>query len=270
VLTRNTYDRRDNVLSTTQSFADLSDARTTTYAYDLLNRQTRATDGEGFSTTFVYDAFGNQTAITHGQYLVAPSDPGFDPGKAARAFPQTNSFAYDQANRLLSLTDAEGNVIAYTYDAVGNRLSTTEAAGTPDARTTRQAYDLANRLVETRTPEGGLTRNTYNQVGDKIAEDQLQSGDEFTGVVIHKRFEYDKNGRLSAETAPSLVRTEYAYDHLGTRIQRRAAVGTPDERITRAEYDRNNRKTADIDGEGNRTTYVYDAVGNRTRLTDAR
>ena len=269
VLTRNTYDRRDNLVSATQSFADLSDARTTTYAYDLLNRQTRVTDGEGFSTSFVYDAFGNQTSITRGQYLVAPTDPGFDPDKAARAFEQTNSFVYDKANRMLSLTDAEGNVIAYAYDAVGNRLSTTEAANTAP-RTTRYAYDLANRLVATRTPEGGLTRNTYDQVGNKVAEDRLQSGDEFTGVFIHKRFEYDRNGRLTAEVDPFLVRTEYAYDRLGNQVLRRAAAGTPDERTVRTEYDRNNRKTADIDALGSRTTYAYDAMGNRTRLTDAR
>src|SRR5262249_25485543 len=114
------------------------------------------------------------------------------------------------------------------------------------------------------------TRNAYNKVGDKIAVDQLQSGDEFTGVFIHRSFEYDKDGRLSAEIDPFGVRTEYAYDHLGNQIQRRAAAGTPDQRITRAEYDRNNRKSADIDGEGNRTSYAYDALGNRTRLTDAR
>jgi len=270
VLTRNTYDRRDNILSTTQSFADLSDARTTTYAYDLLNRQTRSTDGEGFSTSFVYDVFGNQTSITRGQYLVAPTDPGYDASKAARAFVQSNAFVYDAADRMLSLTDAEGNVIAYSYDAVGNRLSMTEASGTPDARTTRYAYDLANRLTETRTPEGGLTRNTYDQVGDRVAEDQLQSGDEVSGVFIHKRFEHDRNGHLTAEIDPFLVRTEYTYDRLGNLLVRRSAVGTTDERTVRMEYDRNNRKTADIDGEGNRTSYAYDAMGNRVRLTDAR
>src|SRR5262249_4127803 len=251
ILTRNTYDRRDNILSTTQSFADLSDARTTTYTYDLLNHQTRSTDGEGFSTTFVYDAFGNQTSITRGQYLVAPTDPGFDASKAARAFVQTNSFVYDKADRMLSLTDAEGNVIAYTYDAVGNRLSTTDAAIIAPC-TTRAADAPATRLTESRSPEGGLTRNTYNQVGDKVAEDQLQSGNELTGAFIHKSFQYDRNGRLAAEFDPFNVRTEYAYDAVGNLVLRRAAAGTADERTVRMEYDRNNRKTADIDGEGNR------------------
>src|SRR6266540_1667950 len=268
VLTRNTYDRRDNILSTTQSFADLSDARATTYVYDLLNRQTRVTDGEGFSTSIAYDVFGNQTSITHGQYLVAATDPAYSADKAARAFPQTNSFVYDAGNRMRSMTDAEGNVTQYAYDAVGNRVSVTEASNSAP-RTTQYTYDLVNRLTETRTPEGGITRNRYDQVGNKTAEDQLQSGDALTGVFIHKTFQYDRNGHLSAEVDPFGVRAEYAYDAMGNLLSRRAAAGTPDERAVRMEYDLDNRKTADIDGEGNRTTYAYDSVGNRIKLTDA-
>src|SRR6266540_4002390 len=268
VLTRNTYDRRDNILSTTQSFADLSDARATTYVYDLLNRQTRVTDGEGFSTSIAYDVFGNQTSITHGQYLVAATDPAYSADKAARAFPQTNSFVYDAGNRMRSMTDAEGNVTQYAYDAVGNRVSVTEASNSAP-RTTQYTYDLVNRLTETRTPEGGITRNRYDQVGNKTAEDQLQSGDALTGVFIHKTFQYDRNGHLSAEVDPFGVRTEYAYDAMGNLVSRRSAAGTPDERTVRMEYDFDNRKTADIDGEGNRTTYAYDSVGNRIKLTDA-
>jgi hypothetical protein len=32
----------------------------------------------------------------------------------------------------------------YDYDAFGNRVATTQAFGTPDARTTRFDYDLNN------------------------------------------------------------------------------------------------------------------------------
>ncbi len=268
VLTRHTYDLRDNIVATTQSFADGSDARTTTYAYDLLNRQTRVTDGEGFSTSMTYDAFGNQLAITHGQYLISAGDPAYDAAKAARAFPQTNTFVYDAANHMLSMTDGESNITSYTYDAVGNRASMTEAANTAP-RTTTYVYDLVNRVIETRTPEGGVTRESYDKVGNKIAEDQLQSGDLTTGIWIHTRFEYDKNGRLRAQIDAYGIRTEYTYDAMGNTLSRRSAAGTPDERVVRMEYDFNNRKTADIDGEGNRTTYAYDGMGNRIKLTDA-
>src|SRR4029450_3340157 len=105
--------------------------------------------------------------------------------RAALAFAETNTFVYDAADRMLSMTDGEGNITRHAYDAVGNRVSTTEAANSAP-RTTQFAYDLANRLIETRTPEGGIARNTYDHVGNKIAEDQLQSGSAASGVWIHR------------------------------------------------------------------------------------
>jgi YD repeat-containing protein len=265
VLIRNSYDLRGNIISTTQSFANGSDARTSTDGYDLLNRQVLVTDGEGFSTSISYDAFGNQIGITHGQYLVSQSDPSYSAAKAARAFPQTNTFSYDADDRMLSFTDALGNVTSYQYDTVGNRISSTDANG----HTTRYTYDLLNRVTETTTPEGGITRDTYDHVGNKIAEDQLQSGDAATGVWRHSSFQYDANGYLTAETDPTGVATTYSYDAMGNLLSQTSAAGTSDARTVRMEYDLDNRKITDIDALGNRTTYAYDAMGNRIKVTDA-
>ena len=265
VLTRNAYDLRGNLISTTQSFADGSDARTSTYAYDLLNRQVRVTDGEGFSTSIGYDAFGNQTSVTHGQYLTGSSDPNYNPSKAAAAFPQTNTFTYDADNRMLSMTDALGNVTSYQYDSVGNRTSTTDANG----HTTRYSYDLLNRLVQTTTPEGGVTRDTYDHLGNRIAEDQLQSGTVANGVFRHTTYQYDSNGHLTAQTDPSGVVTTYTYDAMGNQLSQTSAAGTGDARTIHMEYDLDNRQTAVIDALGNRTSYAYDAAGNRIKITDA-
>ncbi len=271
-LTQNSYDLRGNTLSTTQSFVDGSDARTTTYAYDLLDRQVAVTDGEGYTTSINYDLFGNQTQVTLGQYLVAVGDPAYDADKAALAFVQSNQFTFDAADRMLSMTDGEGSVTEYTYDAVGNRLSMTEAAnglaGTAP-RTTQYSYDLANRLTQQITPEGGISRYDYDEAGNKIAEHLLQSADGGADIWINRSFEYDRNARMTAEIDPYGVRTEHEFDALGNEVITRMAAGTSDARITRMEYDLNNRKTADVDGEGYRTEYHYDAMGNRIRATDA-
>jgi YD repeat-containing protein len=265
VLIRNTYDLRGNLTSTTQSFADGSDARSSTYGYDLLNRQVQVTDGEGFSTSITYDAFGNQTAITHGQYLVPTSDPTYSAAKAAAAFPQTNTLTYDADNRLLSLTDAVGNVTRYQYDAFGNRTSTTDGNG----HTTQYTYDVLNRLVQTVTPEGGTTRYTYDHLGNQIARDQLQSGTPSNGVWAHTAYQYDANGHLTSQTDPLGVVTQYTYDAMGNQLTQTLAEGTSDARTTRMEYDLDNRKTADVDALGNRTTYAYDSMGNRIKVIDA-
>ncbi|MFY0675645.1 MAG: RHS repeat protein, partial [Neptuniibacter sp.] len=268
VLTAHSYDLRGNIISTTQSFADGTDARTTTYGYDLLDQQTLITDPEGFSTSIAYDAFGNQIEVTHGQYLPQAADPDYDAAKAALAFVQSNQFSYDAANRLLSLTDGEGNVVAYSYDAVGNRISMTEAANTAP-RTTHYLYDLANRLVETQTPEGGISRNSYDETGLRISESVLQSDDGVTQIWSVNQFEYDENARMSAQVDSYGVRTEYEFDALGNTTASRMAAGTIDERVTRMEYDLNNRVSAEIDGEGHRTEFVYDSLGNRIQATDA-
>jgi YD repeat-containing protein len=268
VLTANAYDARGNLIHTTQSFGDGSDARTTTYGYDLLDRQVLITDGEGYSTTIDYDPFGNQVRATNGQYLVALSDPDYDAAKAARAFAQSNDFDYDAGNRMLRVTDAEGNRTEYAYDGFGNRTAITEAANAVP-RTTTFVFDLANRLVETRTPEGGIIRNVYDQVGNKITEATLQSGTEGTGVWISKSFANDDNGRVISETDPLGIVTAFEYDSLGNVLAVISAQGTSDERIVRSEFDGNNRLVSDIDGEGYRTEYSYDGLGNRTKVTDA-
>lgn len=268
VETTNQYDLRGNIVETTQGYLDGTDQRTTRYGYDLLDRQILVTDPEGFSTTMEYDPFGNQTRITHGQYLLSPTDASYDADKAARAFPQSNTFTYDAADRMLTMEDGVGNQVTYTYDALGNRTSMTEAADTAP-RTTEYRYDRANRLVETITPEGGITRLSYDEAGNQSVESVLQQIKEGVAIWSSRTFEYDGNGRVAAEVDPYGIRSEHEYDALGNKVLTRAAAGTVDERITRAEFDLNNRVSAEIDGEGNRTAYEYDALGNRTKATDA-
>ena len=265
VLITNTYDLRGNLVSATQSFADGSDARTTTYAYDLLNRQIEVTDGDGFSTSITYDDFGNQLSITHGEYLVSADDPSYSATKAAQAFPQTNTFTYDADNRMLSMTDAAGNVTSYQYDAVGNRISTTD----PNGHTTQYTYDLLNRLTQTTTPDGGITRYTYDSVGNEISESQLQSGTPANGVWATTTDQYDANGHVISQTDPMGTVTQYTYDAMGNMLSQTSAAGTSDARTVRMEYDLDNRRTAAIDALGNRTTYGYDAMGNQIQVTDA-
>ncbi|WP_237057157.1 DUF6531 domain-containing protein [Microbulbifer sediminum] len=271
-LTVNTYDQRGNILTATQSFADGSDARTTTYAYDLLDRQVAITDGEGFTTSIDYDAFGNQTLVTVGQYLVDPAAAEYDADKAARAHVQTNGFTYDAADRMLTMTDGEGNVTAYAYDAVGNRTSMTEAANSLDGtapRTTEYFYDKANRQVRVENPAGGVTENVYDEAGNRQLERVLQSSIGGVEVWTETEYEYDGNGRMTAMIDDYDTRTEYQLDAMGNQVEIRYAAGTAEQRSVWMEYDLNNRKTADIDGEQNRTEYRYDALGNRTQTIDA-
>jgi YD repeat-containing protein len=272
----NAYDLRGNVLSSTVSYIDGSDARTSTFLYDAMDHQIQSTDGEGFSTKITYDLFGNQTSITHGLYLLTSGQPGYDAAKAARVGVVSSGFSYDAGDRMLTMTDGVGNITKYTYDNVGNRTSTTEASNglfNTTARKTTYVYDAANRLKSVLTPVGGETDYDYDAAGNKIGEQQLQSGTgvgEFsTQVWINLQFEYDGKDQLITEIDPYGTRTEHYYDAVGNAVETRYAAGTTDQRSQRMAYDLNDRKTADIDAYGNATSYAYDKLGNRIKVTDA-
>ena len=61
---------------------------------------------------------------------------------------KTNTFGYDALNRLLSMALSDGKSVAYTYDAVGNRLTMLDWRGT-----TTYSYDLLNRITSVQTPD---------------------------------------------------------------------------------------------------------------------
>jgi YD repeat-containing protein len=61
---------------------------------------------------------------------------------------KTTSYAYDDADRLTSVTDAAANVRHYAYDTEGNLLNLTDAAG----RSTFFPDDAFGRVTQTNFP----------------------------------------------------------------------------------------------------------------------
>jgi YD repeat-containing protein len=62
----------------------------------------------------------------------------------------TTNYGYDNIYQLLSATPSSGTAESYTYDPVGNRLS---SAGVPS-----YSYNLSNELPPTRTQPTATTR----------------------------------------------------------------------------------------------------------------
>lgn len=106
--------------------------------YDGAGRKLRDTvkipDGTDIVTEYAYDANGNVTSTTLKNAL-----GGGD---------QTTVTAYDARNRVISVTDPEGNTAYTAYDANGNKIRETDPAG----NVTDYEYDAANRLVKTVFP----------------------------------------------------------------------------------------------------------------------
>src|SRR5207248_2645640 len=126
-ITRLDYDAIGNVLAATDPLG-----RTTSYAYDNLDRRTVITspdpDGAGPQTApatqFAYDSVGN---------LIRSTD----------ALGRPTAFTYDVLNRMLSVTDALGGTATMQYDPLGNLTKMTDALG----RVTENVYDRLDRLV---------------------------------------------------------------------------------------------------------------------------
>jgi YD repeat-containing protein len=262
IKTTNTYDLLGNVLSTTVGYADGSDLRVTTYAYNDLNQLEKIIDPEGFSANFVYDVFGNQTRVTIGEYETAP---GADTVK-----PQTTTFEYDAADQLIKTIDGNGNAIINAYDLHGNQISFITGVATPTSgdvehlSTTTYRYDADGKLASKANTEGGRVELTRNVLGQETLSRTLQS----SGVWVTERSEYDSFGRIAAEFDSSNVKTEYDYDAVGNLITLTRDAGGSDERITTLSYDANSNLVSQQDPEGGVTQFGYDALGNQVKITD--
>jgi RHS repeat-associated protein len=177
-----------------------------TRSYDTAGRTT-ATE----ITSYSYDAAGRITSLT--QNLGQPADS--DPNSTSVTFANTTfTVGYDATGRITSFGDGT-TTTSFTYDANGNRQSSTTTAG---ATTTSRTYTVeatSNRLTgftQDITGPGGNSSTavsyTYNANGD-ITADGLRN------------FSFDAEGRLSSvatgstQTSPT---TRYAHSALGERL----------------------------------------------------
>ncbi|MCB5191904.1 hypothetical protein LG198_14340, partial [Methylobacillus arboreus] len=190
-------------------------------AYDRLGQVTAITTwwgglgtSEYYNEGYTYDAFGNVKTATARNGAVT-------------------TYTYDKLNRKVSETlpiqsrNDSNQLVAvvntYAYDAAGNLVTRTEAAGLPEQRITSYTYDKHNRLLS----EAGDTFQAYHPVTNSTV---------------------------------SVTPTKYhAYDARGNLVQETDANG----HITWHTYDLNNQRTGTIAADGSYTRTTYDQTGNQ-------
>ena len=128
---------------------------------------------------------------------------------------KTRTYQYDLGNRLISAA-YDGTTTAYTYDAVGNRLTRQEGTETAETYT----YNYLNQL--TRVQQGtAVTTYTYDARGNQTQ--QVQTG---TGVTTTTNYGYDLANRLTSTNIsnnaviPLSTSATYAYNAQGQRVTR--------------------------------------------------
>lgn len=326
------YDKVGNRIS-------VKDARLsiTEQTYDVRNRRKSSTDREGHASSYGYDSAGRLTAITdplanvvklgydaEGRLLTQTDPAGnvitqvYDQGGGANGnttypghlagiqyptFRQT--YDYDARGRRVAtinhLSDTEKQITRSSYDAVGNRISSTDAAGRvtqykydalarlieiidPKGQSTTFGYDLRNNLVSVTDPNGHTTRYEYDKV-DRKTKELRPLGQAYS-------YAYDPAGNLTAMTDPVGRRTEYQYDKANRLVQQRhfaPATATPERTVdfgydtngnliswsdgsysAAYTYDNNDRKlteTVDYGAFSLSYSYTYDAAGNKASYT---
>lgn len=184
------------------------------YQYDLNNNLTKSINGRKQETTLSYYASGAVKAISYveetvtytydGNYNVTEiSDKS---GKITRK--------YDALNRVIEYKDAEGNVIGYEYDSVGNLTKLIYPGGKAVSyqydsrnlltkvtdwagRVTTYEYDKNQNLIKTTKPEGSTEVREYNDASELTA---LIIKDKSGKVIDEYHFTYDTNGNVQTES----------------------------------------------------------------------
>jgi RHS repeat-associated protein len=226
-----TYDAQGNLATVTNALGHV----TRLTAYDAHGRPLTIQDPNGLITQLTYDPRGRLisrlvgTELTQFQYD--------NVGQLTRIILPDSSFmdyTYDAAHRLIAMTDALGNKISYTLDALGNRIK--EDIFDPNNTLTQQrrrVFDSLNRLAQ-----------------DIGAQNQITA------------YQYDANGNLIGTTDPLAHTTTQVYDALNRLVQ----VTDPANGIAKYTYDANDRLTQVMDARNIGTAYSYDGLDNLTQI----
>lgn len=226
---------------------------TSSYTYDSLGRLKTRTDGSNRTIAYAYDLANRLTKTTYPAALVDDTLPA---GTSISEPAVTRG--YDDAGRVISITDWLAHETQFAYDANDNLREQRY----PNATTATFDYDNADRLTG-RTDSGpgsseildlGYTRKlngqlqTQNRTGQSPAQ---------TDTLTYDDLDQLTGATLAANT------DAYAYAH--DIADRLTQITTPDSGTT-LEYDAANQLVRTRDAATNQelTTFSYDSVGNRT------
>ena len=215
------------------------------------------TDPRGNVTTYTYDYELGEPNKGNLRKITYPSVDG-----------QTieTTFTYNAFGQVEMVTDPNGNVTKYEYDAsTGYLTKITNGFGTVDASVTQMAYDAFGNVTSIRNPNSALTQFTYN------ALNQLTRVTSPTPFSFITNYFYDENGNLrqvdreTRLTSNPWITTTYTY----TTLDQLQTITDELGNITRFTYDNNGNRTSIQDAALKTTTYNYDERDLLWKVTDA-
>ena len=181
------------------------------------------------------------------------------------------STEYDLCGRVICKTFPCGGKNEYVYDSFGNPIKIKQV-GEPwktieydslnrpiacevEGRRSTIAYDKQGRIICEVDYKGGTTRFEYNFLGQCIKKFLPALEDENgEGYIPEFSYEYDLQGNVIYEKAPSGAITRHGYSVLGKLIYTIYPDGSRTDNI----YYRNGDLKESVDLGGIKTTYEYD------------
>jgi RHS repeat-associated protein len=235
---------------------------TSSWTYNTFGEVTAQTQGSGASVSYGYDNNGNQKSITY-------------PGQSI-AVAQT----FDDANRLATVTDWNGNKTTFGYNLDSQLLTTSYPNGT----TVTNGYDNAGFVKSTNAVTGTTTVFSATYGRDPASQVSSQT---IGGVA--QSYGYTPREQLASTTAGSPT-TSYNYDAannpttVGTATQAfdpagqpcwtlptgpvtNPACGTTPTGATIYTVNSVGQRTKTTPATGTASTYDYDQAGRLTTLT---
>ncbi len=182
---------------------------TFTFAYDALSRTTQLARSNRVNSNYQYDAVSNLLSVLHQNGTATLDGAVYSYDAAGNRSAKTNklngvasNFAYDNLYELLGVTQSGSTAESYTYDAVGNRLSSSAVPG--------YTYDVSNELQS-----AGPATYTYDANGNMLTR---------TNSSGTTNYAWDFENRLTSVTPPGGTSVTFKYDPQGRRIQKSGSV----------------------------------------------
>jgi YD repeat-containing protein len=216
-----TYDSRGLLTSTTDALG-----KTSTFDYDGAGNLTTFTDPLGKTTFFEYDEAGNRTSMTdaNGKTTLFQYDIANNLIEIKSADGSITSFAYSSGEHcsscgatnggdlLTSLTDANDNTTAFSYNEIGQLNQTTNPAGLVNS----YIYDTDRKLISKTDPNLQTITYQYDKAGQLIQKDLPDD---------QVRYYYDYMGNINA-VIDSDSRVTMLYDGQSRLIQSEPEFGS--------------------------------------------
>jgi RHS repeat-associated protein len=178
------------------------------FSYDALSRRTQLTRPNGVNTNYSYDSLSHLLSVLHqagvntldgASYTYDPAGNRTSTGNYLNGV--TSNYGYDPLYELTQVTQGASTTESYSYDTVGNRLS---SSGVPT-----YSYNASNELTA-----NSLGSYTYDNNGNTLTD------------ATGKSYTWDFENRLTQVVVPGTGTVTFKYDPSGQRIQKSSWLGT--------------------------------------------